>query len=599
MRIVEIVLLAVAIAVTQAHAQTDTTFTYQGSLMNNGSPANGSYSMRFKLYDSLAGGSQVGSTVTFISQSVAEGLFAVELDFGAQAFSTEQHWLEIIIDGNTLSPRVAMTGTPYSVQTRGLFVDDNNRIGVNSNFATSEAQMYVQSTTGDNFGLLVDSSGVLGSQIGLHTGTAGYSSIAKNSFFASGWRRWSESQGAFLQEIDPIGNVNFNVAPTGAGLINWKTALSLKASNGYVGIGTTNPTARLNVKSTGGDAIVSENSGNVAKGVYGLTTAPTTTTTGIFGHTKSNAGRGVYGYADSSTGITYGVYGFAVSNQARALQGEALSSSGVTYGVYSRVVSPDGYAGYFRGGKNYFEGNVGIGVLPNNTDSLAMSVNTRRGIACFTSSTQAGTIGILGTTSATSSNGTGVIGQSFSSSGTGVLGYTTRTSGVTVGVRGDSTSFSGYDFYAAGNGIDYGTESSIRWKSNVVNIDSPLDKLAQLRGVYFDWDEEHGGQHAVGMIAEEVGKVLPEIVGYEENGIDAVGMDYSKLTPLLVEATNALRTEKDAEMASLRGMLRKQRATHQIEIEALGVENAALRNRLAALEAAVRELALQDKGEEK
>ena len=51
------------------------------------------------------------------------------------------------------------------------------------------------------------------------------------------------------------------------------------------------------------------------------------------------------------------------------------------------------------------------------------------------------------------------------------------------------------------------------------------------------------------MIAEEVGEVLPEIVNYEENGIDAIGMDYSKMTPLLVEAVNALRAEKDAEIA--------------------------------------------------
>lgn len=57
--------------------------------------------------------------------------------------------------------------------------------------------------------------------------------------------------------------------------------------------------------------------------------------------------------------------------------------------------------------------------------------------------------------------------------------------------------------------------------------------------MYFDWDEEHGGHHDVGMIAEEVGKVLPEIVVYEENGIDADGMDYSKLTPLLVEVAKA------------------------------------------------------------
>ena len=74
-------------------------------------------------------------------------------------------------------------------------------------------------------------------------------------------------------------------------------------------------------------------------------------------------------------------------------------------------------------------------------------------------------------------------------------------------------------------------------------IPQPLEKIAALRGVFFNWDEAHGGKKDVGMIAEEVGKVLPEIVAYEENGIDAFGMDYSKLTPLLLEAIKAQQAE--------------------------------------------------------
>ena len=70
-----------------------------------------------------------------------------------------------------------------------------------------------------------------------------------------------------------------------------------------------------------------------------------------------------------------------------------------------------------------------------------------------------------------------------------------------------------------------------------------LEKLSEIRGVTFDWDEEHGGAHAAGFIAEEVGEVLPEVVFYEDNGIDAKGMDHSKMTPLLVEAANAMRAE--------------------------------------------------------
>ncbi len=79
----------------------------------------------------------------------------------------------------------------------------------------------------------------------------------------------------------------------------------------------------------------------------------------------------------------------------------------------------------------------------------------------------------------------------------------------------------------------------------------------------------------MGFIAEEVGEVLPEIVVYEENGVDAIGMDYSKMTPLLVEAVNALRAEKDAEIVMLR-------TEKDAEIEALRAEVAQLRSAMSA-----------------
>jgi hypothetical protein len=151
-------------------------------------------------------------------------------------------------------------------------------------------------------------------------------------------------------------------------------------------------------------------------------------------------------------------------------------------------------------------------------------------------------------------------------------------SGTTYGVYSHCSSPAGFDFFAAGPGTDYGSSSSRRWKSDIRNIDEPLDKIARLRGVYYNWDEEHGGHHDVGMIAEEVGEVLPEIVNYEENGIDAIGMDYSKLAPLLVEAVNALRAEKDAEIATFRS------------------ENAELRARLDRLEVMMQQSAERQQG---
>jgi hypothetical protein len=108
------------------------------------------------------------------------------------------------------------------------------------------------------------------------------------------------------------------------------------------------------------------------------------------------------------------------------------------------------------------------------------------------------------------------------------------------------------DFLASGPGIDYASLSSRRWKTDIRNIDEPLKKLLRLRGVYFTWDQDHGSTHDIGFIAEEVGRVLPEVVDYEENGQDAIGMDYSKVTPLLVEAFNTFYRDYTRELAQLR-----------------------------------------------
>src|SRR5829696_4895441 len=52
-------------------------FTYQGRLTQSGSPANGQFDLQFSLYDAAAGGIQVGTTQTVLSQTVIDGLFTV------------------------------------------------------------------------------------------------------------------------------------------------------------------------------------------------------------------------------------------------------------------------------------------------------------------------------------------------------------------------------------------------------------------------------------------------------------------------------------------------------------------------------------------
>tara|TARA_R110002073_G_scaffold118918_1_gene258608 strand:- start:500372 stop:501685 length:1314 start_codon:yes stop_codon:yes gene_type:complete len=120
-----------------AWAQSDSSFTYQGALQDSGSPANGSFDLTFTLWGSAAGGTQFGSAVVENNLAVVDGLFDIELDFGAQALGVGGRWLEITVDGTTLSPRTQITSSPYSVQTRGIFVNDQNRVGMGTQLPSS------------------------------------------------------------------------------------------------------------------------------------------------------------------------------------------------------------------------------------------------------------------------------------------------------------------------------------------------------------------------------------------------------------------------------------------------------------------------------
>lgn len=120
-----------------AWAQSDSSFTYQGALREGGGPADGSYNLSFTLWDSAAGGTQYGGAVVASGHAVSDGLFEVELDFGADALGVGNRWLEIGVNGTTLSPRTRITSSPYSVQTRGIFVNNQNRVGIGTQSPSS------------------------------------------------------------------------------------------------------------------------------------------------------------------------------------------------------------------------------------------------------------------------------------------------------------------------------------------------------------------------------------------------------------------------------------------------------------------------------
>ena len=104
----------------------------------------------------------------------------------------------------------------------------------------------------------------------------------------------------------------------------------------------------------------------------------------------------------------------------------------------------------------------------------------------------------------------------------------------------------------ATNDITAYYSSDISLKTNIIPIPNALDKVLSVRGVKFDWTEsyikERGGEdpyfvrkHDVGIIAQEIERILPEIVATRDNGIKAVR--YEKLIALLIEAIKELNAK--------------------------------------------------------
>lgn len=145
-----IVIFATVWLVASAAAQAPLTsaFTYQGNLQDNGVPANGSFDLQFKLYNSL--NAQVGSTICSDNVNVVDGLFTVQLDFGVTVFNGEARALEVGVRpggtvGNcaagaytTLAAKQALTATPYALQTRGIFTNSALNVGIGTTAPTAK-----------------------------------------------------------------------------------------------------------------------------------------------------------------------------------------------------------------------------------------------------------------------------------------------------------------------------------------------------------------------------------------------------------------------------------------------------------------------------
>jgi hypothetical protein len=256
-----------------------TAFTYQGRLLDANGPADGLYDFQFALYsDPNLSGSQVGDTIDINDMPVIDGYFTVLLDFGSSVFNGDKRWLEICVKPGdseerctTLSPRQELTATPYALQTRGIFVDDELNVGIGT--MSPVGRLYVDG------GKAMD-------------GTVGANIVLKAQDGGDGWAMQNDgAAGGDIILLPGEGGEEYGGGSPGP--------------EGNVGIGTTNPLSRL---SAGGDGFVNT-------GVYG------------YGSDCGVYGSGTYGGYFQGDGYFSNNVGIGITEPSSRLQVKAANAS--------------------------------------------------------------------------------------------------------------------------------------------------------------------------------------------------------------------------------------------------------------------------------
>jgi hypothetical protein len=296
-------------------AQVTQNITYQGQLADNmGQPQDGTFNMRFRVYDHPTSGTLLYDSGTG-PIAVSGGLFQVSLPVAHDNVDGRALWLRIDVAGQTLTPRQEITPAPYALSLRpGALVRQ---------VATGTA-LRVESTQGVGLRGTGRVYGVHGVTSGASTG-AGY-----GGYFES-----STGIGVHGHSTAPSSGSNL-LAPGVSGYSQFGVGILGQAATGF-GIYGTSPGSGI---------------GGVgqAYGVYGRSAAPSQGS-GYGGYFESSTGIGVSGRstAPSSGTNVYapGVYGF--SQQGSGVLGQAGTGSSAIGGYFLQGSGAGSWAGVFSG----------------------------------------------------------------------------------------------------------------------------------------------------------------------------------------------------------------------------------------------------------
>ena len=128
-------------------------------------------------------------------------------------------------------------------------------------------------------------------------------------------------------------------------------------------------------------------------------------------------------------------------------------------------------------------------------------------------------------------------GGLYQENGSGWIWYHNRTYG-SFAIGPNAVVTASYRLYVEGNIYATGVvdwASDVRKKENIVTIDSSLEKVTKLRGVYFNRIDDPNKKTQIGVIAQEVKEIIPELVNYDDMN-DSYSVTYGNFAGLFIEA---------------------------------------------------------------
>ena len=327
--------LAAVTSPTTAAEPVGTSFTYQGQLKMDGVPVDGQADLSFRLYDAETEGTLIDTVgISFID--VVDGLFTVELDFGAAAFDGNARWLEIRVEfpsgesnWTTLSPRQPVLPTPYASTALNTIGVDGHSLDASDG---SPTDVVLVDTTGkvrmhkgglsiiDNagHGVSMTSETFNFTEAVSEDPVYGYSSSTDtHAFYTSGTRRmvisasgdvgigmaWNEDPSAKLHiggtaGVDglmfPDGTLQTTAAIGGGDSLWSRNGVDIYYTAGDVGIGTSSPQGKLHLAGANANLLMFENGGSPF-----LALGDASTTVGWLQWSSSNDRLDMYTYGHS------------------------------------------------------------------------------------------------------------------------------------------------------------------------------------------------------------------------------------------------------------------------------------------------------------